>query len=156
MDFDNTEHTPIIGKDVNWQDIEGQFIRANNFIPLSVIENDKIKGSTLEPYALVSVELPESFKDAVVWVLNKVDFRNFWDVFMNRGINKEMEEVLIVFAPPKKKGLSKLIPEDALPRWRIFVYPKGRFEDFNNPSSERPEGLEGYIWAKPIAEWQPD
>jgi hypothetical protein len=151
----------IIGKHIEWAAIEGQYCRVKHFTPFAVVEPDKVKAfSPNFPYASLLVECPEAFKEASMPVLHKLDFRNLWEVFMERkvygdtrdyGVSTKME-VLVVYAPLKRRKLTKLF-SGILPSLVIQLYPKGFLERLE----EKPDtGLLGEEYLKsllPIAEW---
>lgn len=157
----------LIGKDIPWEAVEGEFCRVNHFTPLAIVESGKVKSaSPMLPYALLRVELPDLSKhpdyqrkpkgiilprEASMPVMHKLDFRNLWEVFKETDINPEIMEVLVVYAPLKKRSLTKLF-SGVLPSLVIQVYPKGSQERLY----EKPEKGKAKEWfdsLQPIAEW---
>jgi len=158
---------PLIGRDIPWESIEGEFCRVKHFTPLAVVESDKVKSaSSMLPYASLRVELPslEGHQDyqqklkgiilpheATMPVLHKLDFRNLWDIFNKMGINTEINEVLVVYAPLKRRKLINLF-SSVLPSLVIQLHVKGSLERmYKQPETGKAE--EWFNSIKPIAEW---
>lgn len=158
-----SEHSevPIIGRDIPWDTIKQQYCRVKHFTFIAVVESGKVKApSPILPYASLLVESPFFFKEASLPVLHKLDFRNLWEVFMERkvygdtrdyGAGTEME-VLVVYDPLKRRKLTKFLPQGFLPSLLIELYPKGTLERF----TEKPEPGKAEEWfnlRRPIAVW---
>lgn len=148
--MNNRDESLIIGKDIPWENIEKDDLRVKDFTPFALVEQGKIKSpSTLLPYASLLVESPILPNEATLPVVHKVDFRNLWEVFKERGVKPE-EEVVVFYAP------SRGILSTLKPKLHIYIYPKGHQEKIHNPKFE--SGLDTKTWRKwikPIAEWHP-
>jgi len=149
-----SEHSEplLIGRDIEWEAIEEQYCRVKHFTPIAVVASSKIKEvSKILPYASLRVECPKVFQDALMPVVHKLDFRNLWEVFMERGVGTE-EEVIVVYAPLKRRKLARLF-SGILPSLVIQLYPKGSLERLEG----KPDvGIPVEEWFKsllPIAEW---
>jgi len=137
----------IIGKDIPWKDIQEEDLRVKHFTPFAIIEGGKVKAtSMLLPYASLIVESPKLPEETYLPVTHKIDFRNLWEVFKERGV-KDNEEVLVFYVP--SSGIFSAVK----PKLHIFIYPKGHQEEIYNPNFT-PDNSE--MWFKPIAEWQPE
>lgn len=161
---EQSEHL-IIGKAIPWEAVGGEFCRVKHFTPLRIIESGKIiESSRRLPYALLAVECPKLFKEATMPVLHKLDFRNLWEVFMERkaygdtrdyGANTK-EEVLVVYAPLKRRNLARLF-SGILPSLVIQLYPKGQLEKiYGKHEGEAKLSAEEALnrrFPRPIAEW---
>jgi len=167
--MENSEHSevPLIGRDIPWEAIEGEFCRIKHFTPLAIVESGKVESaSTMLPYASLRVELPDLSEhpdyqqklkgiilphEALMPVMHKLDFRNLWEVFKETGINTEIMEVLVVYAPLKRRKLTKLF-SGVLPSLVIQVYPKGSLERlYEKPEKGKVE--EWFNSLRPITEW---
>jgi len=161
--METSEHSevPLIGRDLSWGAIEGQYCRVKHFTPFAIVESGKVKEvSRTLPYASLLVECPKAFEEASMPVIHKLDFRNLWEVFMERkvygdtrdyGVSTEME-VLVVYAPLKRRKLAKLF-SGVLPSLVIQLYPKGSLERLEGKPDT---GLSAEEYLKsllPIAEW---
>ena len=173
--MENSEHSEalLIGRDIPWEAIEGEFCRVKHFTPLAIVESGKVKSaSSMLPYALLRVELPNLRghqdyqqklknvnlpREASMPVLHKLDFRNLWEVFKEIDVSKDLEgaltkmEVLVVYAPLKRRKLAKLF-SGILPSLVIQLYPKGSLERlYEKPEKGKVE--EWFNSLRPIAEW---
>lgn len=148
MDNPESSEPLLIGKEIPWKEIEGEFCRVKHFTPFCEIEAGKIKRTPGAPaYAGLSIESPKLPQEAYVYIVNKVDFRNLWEAFEIRGISSE-EELLIVYEPfLRKRFMSSLLA--SLPRFHVFVCPKGHLEEIYSPNFLLDKRF------KSIAEWHP-
>jgi len=152
MEISEHSESLLIGRDIEWAAIEGQYCRVKHFTPFSVVESGKVKeASQTLPYASLLVECPKVFNEASLPVVHKADFRNLWEVFKEIGVSTEME-VLVVYAPLKRRKLAKLF-SGVLPSLVIQLYPKGSLERLEGkPDTGIP--AEEYLKSLlPIAEW---
>ncbi len=120
----------FIGKDIKWEEIEGHGFRVMQFLPLTHIENEKIKdASKFMPYAYLFVDCP-TFKrentDILMPVLHRIDFSHFWELYKERGVTSD-EEVVVSYIP-HKKGARKFLGK-ILPHLFIEVRPKGSLDE---------------------------
>lgn len=152
--MDAREHgeTPLIGKDIPWKTIEGVALRVKHFTPFATTEGDKVKAISMKmPYASLLVESPHLSRESYLPVVHKVDFRNLWECFQERGVNSE-EEVIVGYRPFPRKRLGKLF-SPFMPKLHILIYPRGHLEEAEDPNF-RPD--DPIAWFKPIAEWKPE
>jgi len=123
----------VIGKDVPWDAIRNAFCRVNSFTPLAKVKSGKIKDAIPGlHYASLSVELPrikELPSEAVMPITHKIDFRNLWEVYKERGLNQD-EEVLVVYSPTAQSKLGRIL-SGVLPKLVIRIYPIGSLEKIN-------------------------
>ena len=143
----------LIGKDIPWKAIEGSFCKVIRFTPFATVEAGKIKGVPLnKPYAMLTVEIPApsyvSATKARFFVSNKVDFRNLWEVFQQRGVSAE-EEVLVGYEPFFGNRLLRFILSAGMPRLHIFIFPEGWLR------RSLSENYDPSLSWEPIAEWRP-
>lgn len=152
METSENSASLLIGRDIAWAAIEEQYCRVKHFTPFAIVESGKVKAfSATFPYASLLVECPKVFKEASMPVLHKLDFRNLWEVFKEIGVNTEIMEVLVVYAPLKRRKLTKLF-SGVLPSLVIQVYPKGSLERLEG-KPEKGKVEEWFNSLKPIAEW---
>lgn len=153
--MENSEHSEalLIGRDIPWEAIEGEFCRVKHFTPLAIVESGKVKSaSSMLPYASLLVELPKLKNahlphEASMPVVHKDDFLRLWQVFNERGVHSE-EEVIVCYEPfYRSKFFSRLTP-----RLHIYIFQKGHHDQTYDPSF-RPDDAEA--WLTPIAEYRP-
>jgi hypothetical protein len=158
---------PVIGKDISWEAIEGEFCRIEHFTPFAIVESGKVKAaSSTLPYASLRVELPELSghpdyqkklknitlpREALMPVIHKLDFRNLWEVFKETNINQEIMEVIVVYAPLKRRKIMNLF-SSVLPSLVIQLHGKGALERlYRKPETGN---IEDWVYSmRPIAEW---
>ena len=164
------EHSevPLIGRDIEWEAFEGHYCRVKHFLPLAIVESGKVRDlSKFMPYASMRIEYVTNtteeglivVQEASMPVIHKLDFRNLWEVFIERqvygdtreyGVSTELE-VLVVYAPLKRRKLTKLF-SGILPSLVIQLYPKGSLERlYEKPEKGKVE--EWFDSLQPIAEW---
>ena len=118
----------LIGKDVPWKQFEWHFFRVEHFLPLSYIEQGKIKEAVkFMPYASLRVYDPDfrcEGKELLLPVLHRLDFQHLWEVYKERGVTPE-EEVVVIYEP--QSGAKRLLGK-TLPHLRIKVNPRGSME----------------------------
>jgi hypothetical protein len=154
MDTNNSSECPFIGDAIPWEIIKREQCRVKRFTPFSVIVSGKIKLDKLtRSYAFLLIELPKIEKielprEAFMPVVNRDDFRRLWEVYKERGVRSE-EEVIIFHETFYRNS----ILSNFMARLHIYIYPKGHFEQMQDPNLE-PEGstLE---WLTVIAEYLP-
>ncbi|MDD4874658.1 MAG: hypothetical protein PHE15_06785 [Dehalococcoidales bacterium] len=155
MDNMKQDESLIIGRHIKWEEIQGIFCKVLQFVPLTIVESGKVQElSDNSPYASLIIECPNLFKEAYMFVFNKEDFLNLWEVFKERGV-EDQEEVLVVYDPFKGSIISKLFSR-TVPSLLIQIYPTGSLiaiRDFYSIKNE----LVGKVWSSPIpkaiAEW---
>jgi len=167
MNLQDNDEIPIIGRDLPWDAIEGEFCRIEHFTPFALVEHGKIKSaSSILPYASLRVELPnlaahEEYQQklkgitlpakASMPVLHKLDFRNIWEVFNVRHINTDIMDILVIYAPLKRRKISGLF-SSILPSLVIQVHGKGALERlYSKPEIGKAE--DWFNSNRPIAEW---
>ena len=154
METSEQDQLLLIGKDIRWKAIEGKACRVTHFTPFATVDAGRIKGVSLNmPYAILTVEIPEVSNGFVARlpVINKVDFRNLWEVFHQRRVSAE-EEVLVSYVPFFRNRLLRFIFSAGMPRFYIAVFPEGWLQKTLDPSYKKDDPL---TWGKPIAEWRP-
>jgi hypothetical protein len=84
-------------------------------------------------------------------VIHKLDFRNLWEVFRETALNQEIMDVIVIYAPLKRRKIANLF-SSVLPSLVIQVHGKGALERlYKKP--EKGEIEEWLISVRPIAEW---
>ncbi len=142
---------PVIGKDIPWKLIEKEACRIKHFTPLAKVEVDKVLAfSRGMPYALLRVESPKLPQEAVMPVVHRLDFKNLWEIFKQRGVGKE-EEVLVFYVPFFGKGLKRFL-STGLPKLHLYIYPSGHLEEMYD-SEFQPSDVR--TWFQPTAVWRP-
>ena len=123
----------MIGRNIPWADIKGEFLRVELFLPLSTIEGKEIKSLSLfEARAYLKVHSPHlKYEGANVYlpVLHKLDFRHLWELYQVRSVLPE-EEVLVIYKP-SEEGFRKLFGK-TFPHLFIEVRPRGSLEEIYN------------------------
>jgi hypothetical protein len=140
----------VIGRNYKWEDIQGVLLRVKQFVSLASVESGKIiEYSDSSSYGSLVIENPYLFDEAYMFILNKGDFLNLWQVYKERGIKPE-EEVIVLYEPIKK-GFSSNTPG-----LLIQIYPKGSLMKLNSLKNVR-NITSGKDWVnnipKVIAEW---
>jgi hypothetical protein len=164
--YENSE-TPLIGKDIPWEAIEGEFCRIEHFTPYAIVESGKVKSaSSTLPYASLRVELPDLSghpdyqkkmknitlpREALMPVIHKLDFRNLWEVFKETEINQEIMDIIVIYAPLKRRKITSLF-SNVLPSLVIQVHGKGALERlYRKPETGK---IEDWVYSiRPITEW---
>jgi len=167
MENSEQNEAPLIGRDIPWEAIEGEFCRVEHFTPFAIVESGKVKSaSPTLPYASLRVELPDSSRHpdyqqklknitlpskASMPVIHKLDFRNLWEVFKETNINHEIMEVIVVYAPLKRRTITNLF-SSVLPSLVIQLHGKGALERlYGKPKAGN---IEDWVYSvRPIAEW---
>lgn len=153
----------LIPRDISWQAIEGHGFRVERFLPLASMEKGKIKEVVkYMPYAGLFVESPffdklgmEASATRIITVLHKVDFRHFWELYKERGVDEKEEEVIVSYFP-SQSGIRKLLGTHAWPHLRIDVRPKGSLEQvYRMDEISTEEWLEMTERISTIAQWLP-
>jgi hypothetical protein len=145
---------PIIGRDIPWEIIKREICRVKHFTALSIIESGKIKSDNLtRPYALLSIELPKKENvelptEALMPVVNRDDFSRLWEVYNERKVRSEEEVIIFYEQFYKNRIISRFMA-----RLHIYIYPKGHFEQMQDPNFD-PEGSTEE-WLTAIAEYLP-
>jgi hypothetical protein len=145
----------VIGEGITWESIEKEACRVKHFTPLAKMEGNKVIAvSKSMPYALLKVESPKLPQEATMPVVHRLDFKNLWEIFKQRGLGEE-EELLVFYVPFFEKGLKKLFSK-GMPKLHFYIYPKGRLEQIYDPTFEKSlDGEAWRQWIKPIAKWVP-
>ena len=147
-----TNDAPLVGRDIPWSTVEGQLCKVIVFVPISTIESGKIKepamklaygGVTVEVMGFESRNIP---KQIVLPVLHRLDFRNLWYLYEERGVGPQ-EEVLISYDPLKRKKIIGLFHR-SLPSLPIKVYRCGSIQLIYDWSTGKRE----YPYCEPILE----
>ena len=144
----------ILRKDSEWGLTDGEPCRVINFTPMASVENEKVLApNRTEPYAAVILECKKIPNEIRGLICHKVDFRNLWAAFKERGI-KQNEEVIIFYSKKHLKSFVKLFSV-FMPRIVVWICAKGTFELMTNPNF-RPDlqGKDRFLAMKPIAEFK--
>ena len=153
----------LIPRDMPWKDIHGHGFRVERFLPLASIERGKVKGDIkFLPYAVLGVESPafDQLGERVpgpqyMMVVHKVDFRHFWELYNERGVNQGEEEVIVSYYPSERTILKIL--GSTMPHLRIEVRPKGSLEEIYKYDDYAAAGKTEELLerTRTIAEWDP-
>lgn len=143
---------PVIGGHISWERIEKLSLLVTTITELARVEgtwpNVKVHGLHLEPYALLTVEIPDLKTNAILPVVHRVDFLH---VYAANGFLEEGQE-LIAFYAPDRSGLKRFLWK-WFPRLHLYVFPEGHLNEMNAPDFE-PESWSD--WARPLADWSPE
>lgn len=148
------DKTPIIGKDISWNDFDGRACRVVEFYPYGKVESDQIKSVPNFPYASLLVEIENLNQKAILYITNKVDFVNLWKAYKERGINKN-EEVLLFWSNKHYKIWAKFFSV-FMPKIWLMVCKNGAYELMINQNYEpKLKGEARALAIVPLAEWKP-
>ena len=118
----------FIGKDLPWKQFDWHFFRVEHFLPLSSVEQGRIKDiSKFKPYAILRVYDPNfesEDEELSLPVLHKLDFIHLWEVYRQRGITQD-EEVVVHYEPPSG---ARMLFGNIFPQLRIEVKPQGSLD----------------------------
>lgn len=118
--------------DKQWSRIDGELCRVMEFTPMMgcSVENgmviDKLKGAT--PYASVTLECETLKEKTTGYITHKVDFKNLWEVFNNRTISTQSEEVLLYWTKKHYSNVISKILSFSMPKVIVSVCPRGTYE----------------------------
>ena len=142
----------VIGIDVPWDAVRNAFCRVKSFTSVAKVESGKVKDAIPGlHYGSLNIELPRTKElpsEAVMPVTHKLDFRNLWEVFKERGLGQD-EEVLVVYSPAGQSKLGRIL-SGGLPKLIIRIYPRGSLEKINDwvegkvAHAERPKQIAEY------------
>jgi hypothetical protein len=143
------EDKPLIGKDIQWDLIEQDFLRVSDLTPFATVDGKKVKSvDPSMPYALLGVDSLKLKHEAILPIAHQVDFRNVWESYQQLG---DDEELLVTYYP-EYKGLLRLLNKIGhLPKLAISIYPSGSLEkmrmvfDGELPPQDLPRALYRYI-----------
>jgi hypothetical protein len=146
------ELTPVLGKQIAWETVEGECFRVKAFSKFASIRGCRVN-QPLVPflYALLTVECPKLPGEASILVSNRVDFKHLWELYEERKVGDD-EEVLLFYNPLGKKRLGKLgkMMKSFLPCLDILVYPKGHLEEMYDRTFHPPNAI---AWFRDRAKW---
>jgi hypothetical protein len=146
------ELTPVLGKQIAWETVEGECFRVKAFSESASIRGRRVN-QPLVPflYALLTVECPKLPGEASILVSNRVDFKHLWELYEERKVGDD-EEVLLFYNPLGKKRLGKLgkMMKSFLPCLDILVYPKGHLEEMYDRTFHPPNAI---AWFRDRAKW---
>lgn len=166
--FKQNQGKPVLGVNIPWGQIKGEFCRVKSFLPFAEVEKNKIKAPPIPtPYAILSVENSKKLpsEGAFLPVGHKLDFKHLWECFEERGI-KEDEEVLVVYFPEAPSNIygsnvpnftTKIFKSVVFPKLHIMIYKKGMLEKLYDEKYQEKVGYMKFFIeeAKPIKEWKP-
>jgi len=142
----------------HWEGVYHQTCRVTHFNPLpsTRVEGGKVvsKNSAM-PYAIVTLECPTHPPDLRGLIAHKVDFRNLWEAFAERG-NRDDREV-IIFWVKKPRNLFARMVAPFLPGLHVMLCKAGAYELMTDPD-RCPElrGAARFRAEAPLMEWKPD
>lgn len=142
----------------HWEDVYHQPCRVSHFNPLppARVEGGQVvsKSGGL-PYAIVTLECPKRPPDLRGVIAHKVDFRNLWEAFAERGNRTDRE--VIIFWVKKPRNLFARMIGPFLPGLHVMLCKVGAYDLMTNPDC-CPElaGLARYQAEAALVEWKPD
>lgn len=133
------ENQPTLLKDRDWSQIDGELCLVSEFSPMmgSIVKD----GEAVSPdknfsYASITLECKKHKSKIKGFITHKMDFTNLWDVFKERGVDENKEEVLIYWTAKHYKFkflqlfsnfLLTLIGSTPFPKLVVMVCPKGQY-----------------------------
>ncbi|MFC1940089.1 hypothetical protein ACFLXO_05340 [Chloroflexota bacterium] len=134
---DNWEQGLVIPRDISFEDVSGQGFRVKKFLELIIYDEQeylKEPPPKNKPWAILFVESPffnklgkQADKVKVLEVLSPIDYANFVELYENRGVNEEEEEVIVDYRPPEKT-IRKKWKHKSCPCLHISIMPKGSLD----------------------------
>ncbi len=149
----------IIGKDIPFKIIDGEFCRVKNFFPYSEIDQKgnvhSVSGTM--PYAILNLESPNLPSKASCYynILNKEDFRHVWEA--SKEIDASIHEMIVVYQENPyqyEHNIWLRLFNNFFPKLHVFIYKKGGLEALYDANLKGIEGLEAKM-EKKIKEWKP-
>lgn len=133
--------------------------KVNKFVPSARIEAGKItSGGWRQPYATIKVQCveghPELPPNALATITHKIDFKNLWAAFIERGISDD-EVVIIVRSKKYLRGYARIFAY-FMPRMIVMIFKNHAFKLLIDPDFE-PElkGEARFLAELPVEEWRP-
>jgi hypothetical protein len=166
----NSQQGIILRKDKEWSLIDGDLCLVTDFIPLagSIVKNGTAMSQDVNtPYASVALKNKGTAEKIAGFITHKIDFANLWEVFKERGINKEKEEVLIYWSTKHYSNIIfrmfsfimlSLLGATPLPKIFVMIFPKGTY-DKSTSDSKLPREINARVFIyglMPIKCWIPD
>jgi hypothetical protein len=92
------DNLKLIGKDVSWKDMEWHSLEAVKFLPLSLIENGKVKkANNLLPYGTLRViDHNQNDNELMLPILHRLDYQHLWELYKERGLASD-EQVCVIY-----------------------------------------------------------
>ena len=147
-------------KDSEWSVIDSEICRVTDFVPLgsSVQDGKVIAFDMTTPYASIVIECKKIPQKITGFITNKLDFTNLWNAFKERGINKEKEEVIIIWSRKHYKSKIAKLLSATMPKIFVMVCPKGTYESCPGGGkwSSRDEALLIVYSLESLSWWIPD
>jgi len=113
---------------------------STDFLPLagSIVKNGVVMSPNVNtPYASIALKNKRTVKKITGFITHKIDFTNLWEVFKERGINEEKEEVLIYWST-KHYGnvivriisflMLVFLGATPLPKMFVMIFHKGIYD----------------------------
>ena len=76
---------PLLGRDIPWEQVEGEFLRVVYFAAFGTVEQGRVKAfSAMAPYASLDVECPVLEQCCRMYVTHRVDFLHLWQAWKER------------------------------------------------------------------------
>jgi hypothetical protein len=147
---------PLLGRDIRWEDIDGEILHVLDFKPLAKVVDGEVKHFSKDlPYAILDVISFSNKAKAQLWVTHKIDFNNLWRVYVEAGVRDDVE-VNVIWT--KKQYKSKLVGafKFAMPRLIVWVNHKGAWKLIHSPDEAKHIGEAAYKAKAPIVELKPD
>ncbi|OGL36458.1 hypothetical protein A3E49_00625 [Candidatus Saccharibacteria bacterium RIFCSPHIGHO2_12_FULL_49_19] len=152
----HNEPLPLLGRDINWDDIDGEILHVLHFAPFAKVINGEVKTVTKSlPYAFLNVISFRNKLKAQLWVTHKIDFENLWKVYNEIGLS-DNEEVNVIWT--NKNYRSKLVSpfKAALPKLIVWVNHKGAWKLIHGITKNSLTGTAAYKAEAPIVEYKPE
>ncbi len=117
------ETKPLIGTDIPWSFVEGEFFTVDDFSPLATVADDgRVTGPPAPmPYGLLTVNSPVLNQPARMPVNHREDFLNFWDITNSGGVG-EGQQLIVTYLP--YRGFLGPLLRLFMPVLHLEVFPK--------------------------------
>lgn len=123
-------------KDKEWKLVESKLCLVKDFLPIGskVINGEVISPDTNLPYCQIRFKCVGIEHEIKGLITHKIDFKNLWEIYIERGIKKE-EEVLIYWTTNHYNSKICKLLHLMYPKIVIMVCPIGTYNSC-------PEGFE--------------
>lgn len=154
MGSGDEQFTPLLGRDISWDKVNGAILHVISFGPLARVVDGKVKRVVKEmPYASIKVRAIELSTPALLFVTHKIDFLNLWEVFKVRKV-KANEEVNVIWTNRNYKKFTLL--KFAQPKLVIWINHKGAWRLIHGLDKNKLTGSAAYFAEAPIVEFKPE
>jgi hypothetical protein len=134
--------------------------RVSHFTPFAKVEGAKVvSADRRKPYGEIALECTEGGTklppDTVGAITHKLDFKNLWAAFIERGIDDD-EIVVIVYSKKYLKRSLKIF-SPFMPRLTVMIFKAEAYKLLrDNCYKPQLRGEARFLGELPIMEWRPE